>query len=113
MLESIAGLSYQGIQIPREVEMAIMEAKAENDELSGISREYIVDMAPVTEGAGYQQTELPQANVPYATGQEFPPEPAEIEGEIVVDPALVPTLPAGFGRRFPGGSLPILPARSR
>ena len=63
--------SYTGIQIPRQVQEAIMEAEALEDQYSGISRNAIIEIAPAMEGdvnSSLPQTvpqAIPQANQPF------------------------------------------------
>ncbi len=109
--------SFQGIQIARQVEEAIVQAEEMQDQHAGIYREYIVDMAPVTQGSGQTLAPLPQANMPYNLEQEDAMNRAAGNPAISgpAQPVPMPSLPAGFdaNQPLPVQSVPIVPGASR
>ena len=95
--------SFQEIQMSRQIEEAMLAAEELEYLHSGIEREYIVDMAPVTEGPS--QSTIPQTNVPF------------INTNVPVITSPVPSNSAGSNQPLPvqivPAQAPIVPGQQR
>ena len=104
--------SFHEIQVSRQLEQAIMEAEDIKNLYSGITKEYVVDMAPVREGVIHQtQSAMPQTNSPYLYGQEPILESIPLKQAPVPQPFTIPGTQAGFdlNRPIPDESYPMAP----
>ena len=108
--------SYQGIQIPRQVQEAITQAEMLENSYSGVRKAVVVDMAPVEvkENQSGNKSDFPtQPNIQTMNAGN----PALNNVPITNSPSgvTIPGWPAGYDTRapLPVQPLPFVPAPSR
>ena len=108
--------NYQGIQISRQVQQAIMEADALEDEHAGIQRNEIIELAPIREGTSQSaipQSSIPQTNMPFVTDSGSILKSAPMTN--IPRSVTVPGTAAGYGvdMPLPIQAVPVVPGPAR
>jgi hypothetical protein len=98
--------NWQGIQIPRQVQEAIMEAQAIEDNHSGIEREYVLEMNEAAPGGIPLQPAVPQTNMPSV------PDSTAASNMPLAQPGIIPGS-YGTSTSIPNQPVPIIRRPSR